>query len=299
MIELKQLRYFIAVAENASYVQAAQNLYITQPALSRAIAKLEEQIGASLIERSTRAIRLTPAGQELYRRAVGLLREANGMEQAVLETSRSGLRRQTLRICLEDDLYSLDGSGAFEMIAKIRANFPELAVACMPATSGSFARILTEGTADLTIGYAAADDRKMANGLMDRTISHGRLALATPKDWDCPLSSQQFRERVNEVDFFFPYDRSGWAPTIRTLLGQYSLSPKFCALENYTAAINFVATGCGIYIAPEVQLRRYADCVRVLPMDDPVAEYRVVAASRNNLAAGYIQQIMDFIEENA
>ena len=79
MIELKQLRYFIAVAEHSSFVQAAQNLYITQPALSRAIAKLEEELGASLVERTTRSIRLTAAGQELYRRAIGLLHEANGL----------------------------------------------------------------------------------------------------------------------------------------------------------------------------------------------------------------------------
>ena len=297
MIELKQLRYFIAVAEHSSFVQAAQNLYITQPALSRAIAKLEEELGASLVERTTRSIRLTAAGQELYRRAIGLLHEANGLTQAVKETSKNGLTRQTLRICLEDDLYSLEGSGAFELIAKIRMNFPELAVECIPAAASSFARILTEGAADLTIGYAATGDRKMANGLMDRTISFGRIALAVPCDWDCPLESPRFRELVSGADFFFPYDRSGWAPTIRTLLDHYGLSPKYCALENYTAVINFVASGSGMFAAPEAQLRRYEPLVRIVPMGVQMAEYRVVAASRNNLTAGYVQRIMDFIGE--
>ncbi|MBY8861843.1 LysR family transcriptional regulator [Nocardia sp. CA2R105] len=64
-VELKHLRYFVAVAEKLNYSAAARGLYISQQALSRIIQQLERDVGVRLFDRTTRSVSLTPAGAAL------------------------------------------------------------------------------------------------------------------------------------------------------------------------------------------------------------------------------------------
>jgi DNA-binding transcriptional LysR family regulator len=68
-MELRQLRYFIAVADELHFTRAAAQLHVAQPALSHQIRQLEEEIGAVLLERTNRMVRLTPAGEAFRKRA--------------------------------------------------------------------------------------------------------------------------------------------------------------------------------------------------------------------------------------
>jgi DNA-binding transcriptional LysR family regulator len=72
-VEFRQLRYFVAVAEELHFRRAAQRLYVTQPALSRQIAQLEQELGVRLLERNRRRVQLTAAGDALLREARGIL----------------------------------------------------------------------------------------------------------------------------------------------------------------------------------------------------------------------------------
>src|SRR5437588_8763220 len=75
-MELRQLRYFVTVAEEGNISRAAQKAFLTQPALSRQIKALEEAIGQRLLDRQAHSIGLTPAGQTLLQEARELLRHA-------------------------------------------------------------------------------------------------------------------------------------------------------------------------------------------------------------------------------
>ncbi len=87
-MELRQLRYFVAVAEEGNISRAAQKIFLTQPALSRQIKALEEELGQCVLERQAHSIRLTPAGEILLREARELLEHADLLLERVRATGR-------------------------------------------------------------------------------------------------------------------------------------------------------------------------------------------------------------------
>jgi DNA-binding transcriptional LysR family regulator len=91
-MELRQLRYFVAVAETGNISRAAQRIFLTQPALSRQIKVLEEEVGQCLLERRAHSVALTPAGEAMLREARELLRQAEQVLERVKAAAGGRLR---------------------------------------------------------------------------------------------------------------------------------------------------------------------------------------------------------------
>ena len=87
-ITLLQIEYFIAVAKSLNFTDAARNLYVSQPSLSKQIALLEKEIGVQLFNRSTRGVRLTPAGAVLYKELGNVL---DTIHEAIEKSSKKDL----------------------------------------------------------------------------------------------------------------------------------------------------------------------------------------------------------------
>jgi DNA-binding transcriptional LysR family regulator len=95
-MDIRQLKYFVAVANTRNFTRASEQLHIAQPPLSRQIQLLEEELGVQLILRNSRPLRLTEAGRVFYEQALQIL---NRLEQLKNATQQIGLnQRQTLSI---------------------------------------------------------------------------------------------------------------------------------------------------------------------------------------------------------
>ena len=93
MFEFSQLRCFLAVAEDLHFGRAAQRMNMTQPPLSRQIQLLEHELGVTLLERSSRAVKLTPAGRTFLPEAKQMLRLAEGAIVSAKRVARAKLDR--------------------------------------------------------------------------------------------------------------------------------------------------------------------------------------------------------------
>ena len=96
-MELRQLRYFVEIAESVSFSAAAERLFIAQSALSRQIKDMETRLQTPLFERTARQPRLTAAGEAFLPRARNLLNELNNASTLATEIGQG--QRGTLRVC--------------------------------------------------------------------------------------------------------------------------------------------------------------------------------------------------------
>ena len=118
-LDLGKLRYFAAVAEHQNFGRAAEQLFVTQPVLSRQIRAFEQELGCTLFERTSRRVQLTPAGTQLYADAHPLLASVDATVRRVHEVDR-GVER--LVVAFTPGLHVSAAVRAF------RATHPDVAV---------------------------------------------------------------------------------------------------------------------------------------------------------------------------
>jgi len=129
-LELRQLRYFVTVAEELHFGHAATRLHMTQPPLSQAIQALEVQLGAALFLRNRRGVALTPAGAALLPEARRLLADAAGLSELVQRAASGASGRLVLSF-----VTSADYSVLPPFLRAYRAAFPAVEIVLQEATS--------------------------------------------------------------------------------------------------------------------------------------------------------------------
>jgi DNA-binding transcriptional LysR family regulator len=142
-LELRQLRYFIAVAEELHFGRAAARLHMTQPPLSQAIAALEELLGAPLFVRNRRTVELAPAGTALLPEARRMLAEAD----ALPELARRAAAGETGRLALAF-VTSCDYSVLPSFLRRYSERYPDVHLSLLEATSDVQAEELLRGRID-------------------------------------------------------------------------------------------------------------------------------------------------------
>jgi DNA-binding transcriptional LysR family regulator len=152
-VEHRELRYFVAVAEELHFTRAAEKLSMSQPPLSAAIAHLESKLGTQLFERDSRNVRLTAAGAALLERARPILRQMN---EAVAATRRARLHDVAVLRLATDAASSMATAPAL-CLAVERSN-PGLSVDVAQLVPAAIFEALRDGIADVAVLVADADE---------------------------------------------------------------------------------------------------------------------------------------------
>ncbi|MEZ0114702.1 DNA-binding transcriptional LysR family regulator [Catenulispora sp. EB89] len=152
-LETRQLRYFVAVAEELNFGRAAERLGMAQPPLSRAIRELERQLGVSLLERTTRRVELTPSGEVLLRDARTAL---DAVSAAGRRAQHAGEASPQLRVALKADV---DGGLLPRILDAYAAQETGQPVAFVLGRYGEQVAALRDGRADVALVLDPGDAR--------------------------------------------------------------------------------------------------------------------------------------------
>jgi DNA-binding transcriptional LysR family regulator len=155
VIEIRHLRYFVAVSEELHFGRAAERLHITQPPLSQAIRKLEDDLGVELLHRTSRVVTLTQAGEQF---AAEARRAIAAFDRAVAGAQRAGSRSPTLHVgCVP----FLPVERLLTFLAELRRRSPGIAVQVSHLYTNEQLRALREGTLDVGVFTNWTDDPEL------------------------------------------------------------------------------------------------------------------------------------------
>ena len=186
VVELRQLEYFVAVAEEANFTRAAERVHISQSGISAQVRRLEQQLGAELIDRSARTATLTPAGSAALEHARAVIAAAGAVQQAVDEVT--GLLRGRLVIAM---VTACTVRPLFDALSAFHAAHPGVELSLLEDASDRLIELVRSGQADLALTGVAA----MPAGLEGFPVISERLVAAVPADH--PLAR---RKRVTLAD---------------------------------------------------------------------------------------------------
>lgn len=145
-MELRQLEYFVAVAEEANFTRAAERVHISQSGISAQIRQLEREMGAELIDRSTRVARLTVAGEAAFEHAKTALAAARATKEAVGEVT--GVIRGRVRVGM---VSGCTVSALFEALAAFSRDHPGVTLTVTEGISGDLVDAVRLGRLDLAL----------------------------------------------------------------------------------------------------------------------------------------------------
>lgn len=243
-MELRHLRYFVAVAESGSFTRASQALFVAQPPLSTQIRDLEAELGTALLVRHVRGVTLTPAGDAFLRDARDLLAQAERMKRNAAQ--RAGRAGRALRIGF------IASASAFvlpHVLPKLSERYPDVAVDVREMLSIEQIAALQTGSLD------AAICRPPVRAKMLTTLAEfpDPFCLAIPRSHSLAKRGSIRLQAAADADFVsFKRDQArAFFDQTLNFCNESGFSPKIrCEAGTVFGVINLVAAGVGVAIMP-------------------------------------------------
>jgi DNA-binding transcriptional LysR family regulator len=271
-MELRQLEYLVAVAEEANFTRAAERIHVAQPAVSAQIQRLERELGQALLDRSRRAVRLTAAGEAVLPHARAALAAVQNMHVAADELS------QLVRGAVTIGTVTSHNVDIPQLLADFHADHPNVEITLSTDTSDNLIDDVRSGKLDAAIASVGPDE--VPEGLGVEVATDEAIEAAV-----CRTDPLARRKKVRLADL---HDRTLIALPIgagirhqfdRACAGA-GLTPRI-AFEASTplALADLAAQGLGVAIVPE-SVPRGRDDLQSLPFV-PELRGRLVLAWRS------------------
>lgn len=267
-MDLRQLEYFVTVAEERSFTRAASALHVVQSTVSAGVQALERDVGATLIVRTTRTLHLSPAGEELLRRG----RELLAAERAALAAVRSsdGIIGGRLRLGAPAAELPFDLP---ELLGRYRRRFPEVQLRLSTSPSGSAG--LRQDVLDDRLDAAFSSVSAPHPALVSTEVASATVVLVVPVGHPLAGAGPVPLPRIADEAFIdFPEGFGQRAVSDEAFLT--AGARRTVTTETTTAAmvIAFVRHGLGVALLPRTAALGQAGVV-VVPLAPPIPSWRI------------------------
>lgn len=275
-MELRHLRYFLAVADTRSFTRAAERLGIAQPPLSRQIQQLESELGTPLFLRGRRPVELTVAGRFFFEQAQQINERLEEVAAATRRMGESGFGFFVVGF-VGSVLYGpLPGA-----IRKFRAAMPDIEVGLLEMTTIQQREALKAGRIDIGFGRLdlGEDPEITREILVDEP-----LVVAVPADHPfVRREAVSLAEVASEALILYPEKpRPSFADLVLGIFRSRGLAPRVVKeVAEVQAAVGLVAAGLGIAPVPASVSRMRRDDIAYIGLDDPSVTSRVILSYRS------------------
>jgi LysR family transcriptional regulator, transcription activator of glutamate synthase operon len=273
-MELRQLRYLVALADERHFTRAAAREHIAQPALSQQIRRLEQEVGLALVERTTRRVTVTPAGQTLVARARRILSEVDAA-QAEMQ-ALVGVRTGHVMVGTMHTMGPVDVSLA---LAVFHQRHPDVELTVREQSSEELAEMLRDDVLDLA--FLSVTERMESHGLGLNQLVSEELVVVLPEDH--PLAGRGTLQMSDLADeHFISYREGARLRELLTFAAHHAgFEPEIKLESNESERIKrLVARGMGVAILPRSDAERPGAEVAVASLTDPPLRRDITLACR-------------------
>ncbi len=252
-MELRQLRYFLAIAEHGTFSKAASKVFVAQSALSHQLAQLEDELGARLFERSRRGAELTEAGAVFHAYALSILRQVEDAASSV-----SGLTDSPAGKVVFGIPHSASQALALPLLNAVRQELPKVQLELTEELTGNLTRQLLAGSLHMAILF---DD-----GALDDFISEPLVAEKMSLIYRADAGDKQTRANISFREalakpLILPAQPHGVRPLIEQQAAQAGLlAPNVVAeISSISILRTSLLAGLGCTILPVMPLKAELD----------------------------------------
>lgn len=292
-MELRHLRYFVAVAEELHFTRAAERLCIGQPPLSQQIQALEAELGVELFQRNRRRVTLTDAGQRFFVRAQRILGEAAAAVDEARQAGRGELGE--LRIGFFATFPFTDVLPT--LLQQYRQRYPQVRLALEEMFTTQQFEALAAGRLD--ISFARPVEMQAPEGVALREIHRDPLlAVLNVRHPLAGADSVSLAQLRDDGFIFHPPGTGTRLPQlVRQLCHAAGFEPKVAQeAREATTQVSLVAAGLGVAILPAPMRCVQIANVRYVPVSDAGAFLSLVMATRAEEPAPLLANFIALVE---
>ena len=268
MMDLRQVRYFIRIAELGSFSKASQHLNVAQPALSRHVQALEAELGVELLSRTTRGVTVTEAGHILIAQGSNLLRCAVDLKDAIRKATSTPCGAVTLGMPP-----SISGMVAQHLVEECQAHLPDVRLTVVEGLSIFLEEWLDQGNLD----FAIVTDRPSAQRFETSMLFEEDFVVVGCLDAIPPLQTGIRLDELKTLDLVMT---RGFRSIVTEQLGVDALRCR-AEVDSLSAIVDMLVEGRTATVLPQGIVRKQglARNFRIMPFSDTVPRRSLIIAT--------------------
>ena len=288
-MELKQLHYFLTVAEYLNFSRAAEVLYISQPALSYQIAELERELGAPLFIRDRRQVYLSPAGGAV----LPLAQETLDASKRIVTMAESGFaveeEDRILRIGFDDTEDHFEVTGATRNIAQFQRQNPDVHLEMEQGSFQSCIEKILNGNLDVAF-LVLRHNENLPASLIYHPILATQVGLLVLDD----DSVTDYRQALEKYSLLMITQKPRGRSRLLRALEDLGVKPNVLSVDSFPTAFVYLQSGLGCMNFPEhyVRAHRYQG-VKMLQIPSPSLKLMHVIAWNKKVLNPSIQKLVN------